>query len=1777
MLNLPGYHVRALLHRGARFSVYRGTRDSDALPVVIKVPTKAYPSLGEITKLKQEYEVATSLGVPGVVVCCALEKHENALALIMRDSGGDSLDRITAGAPMAPTLFLAIAIRLAETLALVHEKGIVHKDLKAANIVATRDGKVVELIDFGVASLLSTELQHEPSSSRFIEGTLTHISPEQTGRINRNLDHRSDLYSLGITFYELLTGQLPFRSDDPLEMLHWHLARTPESPFRVNPSVPEVLSSIVMKLMAKTPEERYRTAAGLKADLECCRDALLRGETMNPADIGKLDRHGVFQIPQKLYGRGAEVGALLDVFDRVCEGPPELLVVSGYSGVGKSSLVHEVHKPIVARKGNYVAGKFDQYKRNVPYASFVQAFHSLIQQVLAEDHHTVEQWQQRLRAALGANARLLIDVLPQLEHILGETPELPKLYGADAQRRFNDTFRSFIRVFTDGEHPLVIFLDDLQWADRGTLSLIHLFMTDPEMRYLLLIGAYRDNDVGAHHPMRTLLDELRVAGVRMSEVVLRPFTPGDIEALVADTLSNQATETGSLARLVMRKTLGNPFFVGQLLRSLHQEGFIRFDIAADSWRWDIAAIEEKEYTENVVELMAGRIKSLDPDTQTALKIAACLGNTFDLKTLAKVHGKPLTATAAELWQALEESLVVPMSEAYKIPRLYDLDELDDPKLRALAEGSRYKFLHDRVQQAAYSLIAPEHLKSTHLEVGRLWLKGASQTEITDDLFEIVGHLNAAIDLITDRAELYHLVELNTSAARKAKDASAFGAALQFMSTVLGRLPADAFQENYRVTLACYLEAAEAELLNGRNLEAIAMISLAEPHVTDVLDRCRLGELKVLVYRMMDDFNAAFETGQSLLERLGISVERFPSEARLHEELAATIEAIGGRRIEDLADLPPMTHPMQVAACRILQEMWSVGFFLGSLGMHVAAMKIVQISAKHGNTVASVFGYMIYAFAQSFFFGNIEEGYQMGLFAMAQYDKLQCREIGAKVLDMWGGLLQHDKEPLRACRETLRRGFMIGMEVGDYQWAGYCGTNHSLQSLLGDAPLAEAVASVERFMPALRGYLQNTTYLHLIAREAVASLAEDKPDPMGFVGAFCDEQQILEFGHRLNDLNLLFHFYLPKLAVAVFFGATEQYLALQAEAERNIPGATGVWINRLFYFFQGLALLDLHDNAAPDDQADYLRTVQRNLELLERRSKLAPQNYAHFISLLQAEQSRIEGRGDAAMRLYDRAIAEAKHANFLWMQALANERASHFYQGRGARTVALAYLKDARHAYLLWGAHAKVRRLDQAHPELLTEQHGVRHRELADVDMIAVTRASQAISGELVLGRLLETLMRIVIESAGAQTGQLLFVSADNALLIEAISPRPDSLALPIDVEGCDLVPQQIVRYVAHARTAVILDDAASAGQFIEDPYIRRTRPSSVLCLPILKLGRLTGLLYLENNLIKGAFTLGKVRILEVLAAQAAISIENARLYDEVEKRVADRTRELVEAQRKLVDTAHRAGMAEIATNVLHNVGNTLSSINVSATLIFEILQRSSADRLLQVADLLVTNADRLAEFMNSERGRIIPAYLTKLGQAQRSERSDLLGEFGGLQANIRDIHEMLKLQQAHATAGATLVEEVLLQSLIDNALKVGLAVADSVPIEVRKQIANLAPRMTERYKTQQILINLITNAAHSVRESAVEPKIIEVRLYEQGDGFVNIEVTDNGMGISAEILTRIFEHGFTTRKEGHGFGLHASANAAREMGGSLIVRSDGPGRGASFRLELPIRRRQARS
>ncbi len=1767
MRRLPGYRVHELVHRGRSFTVHRGVRDADGAKVILKVTADDHPSLGEITRLKQEYELASMLDIPGVVRCHALERHGNGYALVMRDVGAVSLQEIAGGAPMDLSVFLTIAVRLAGTLEAIHARGIVHKDIKPTNVVATRDGGVVEIIDFGAASLLSNEHRRSAPASRRIEGTLTHVSPEQTGRIHRSVDHRSDLYSLGITFYELLTGRLPFRSDDALEMLHFHLAEIPPAPSCVEPAVPEALSAIVMKLMAKTPEERYRGAAGLKEDLERCLAALARGEQVDVASLGTADGRGVFQIPQRLYGREAEVAHLLSVLDRVCEaGPAEMLLISGYSGIGKSSLVHEVHRPILARRGSYVSGKFDQLRSNVPYASFVQAFRALIQQVLAEDAQVIAERRRRLQGALGENGRLIVDVIPELELVIGPQPEPPKLTGADAQRRFNDTFRSFLRVFASRRHPLVIFLDDLQWADAGTLGLVHTLMTDAEMRYLLLLGAYRDNEVTPHHPMRVMVEQVQAAAKgRVSEVVLGPFTKSDLGQLVGDTLCCRPDEAASLVALVMEKTHGNPFFVGQLLRSLHDEGLLRFGPEAGRWAWDIDAIRARGISENVVDLMSARIRKLDADTQAALKMAACIGDTFDLKTLAFVLGKSSKATAADLWRALEESLVSPVSDTYKIARLHDLDTLEDADIRLLAERTRYRFLHDRIQQAAYSLIPADQVKSTHLRIGRLWLASAGATELGDDLFDVVGHLDAGMELVTDRAELYRLIELNTAAARKARAASAFGAARQLMTTARSRLPETAWEESYKVALECTLESAETELFVGRYREALAALHPAKRHVTDVLERCRICELEVLAHRMLNDLDAAFETGASMLAVLGVRLDLAPDAELLRAELARTARAVGERRAEDLARQPEMTDPRQLAACRILQEIWPVAFFLGSLSMHVAAMKIVQISAEHGNTSCSVFGYMVYAFAQVYFFEDVESGYAMGLVSLDMHRRVPSRDVETKVLDMWGGLLQHYKEPVRACRETLLRGFTCGMEAGDYQWAGYCTGNYSFQCLLGDVSLRETVAAIERFLPALRGYHQNITYVQLVLREATASLMDDKDDPVRFAGAFCDEDTVFEFGRRTSDLNILFILSFCKLCVAIFLGESEALFALQAEAERNIGGAGGIWAIPMFHFLQSVALLQLHDTAAPGDRAAYLATVRRNLGLLERRAAHCPESFAHLCLLVRAELARIEERFDAAIGLYEEAITQAQEHDFTWAKALSCERAFRFYQGRGVRTVASAYLKDARHAYSLWGADAKVRRLDLAHPEVLAEpRRGSSQSTSEDIDVLAVTHASQAISGELSFRPFLETLMRIVTASAGAQTGFLLLARDDGQLFIEAASPPPEGVSLPVAAERGGLVPGQVVRYVARARTPVFLDDAArGTGPFSEDEYILRHAPRSVLCLPIPRRGDLTALLYLENRLIARAFTPDKVKVLEMLAAQAAISLENARLYDDVEQKVAQRTRELREAQSRIVALEKDATEAQMAGGFAHEMRNALAGARMLLQAAIGASQRGDAalcsEASRQLRDLYTGAApglagDQLAAVRSGARAlnqthRQIDDVLRRVEEAVARGLS--------ITSDVLSYAAMRREERGEVSVRLRPVAEALALDLGSSGVRFELEVPADVAVRGKPE------------HVRSILENLVRNACDAVAEATPHGggRIHIAAIAASGE--VTLTVEDNGAGMTADVQARIFEPFFSTKPtSGIGLGLGVVRKLVSLYDGRIAVEST-VGRGTCFTVTLP--------
>ncbi|EAZ88406.1 ATP-binding protein, partial [Crocosphaera chwakensis] len=817
MNNIDDYQIITRIYESANSLVYRARNKTDNKPIVLKILKENYPTPSELTCYQQEYEITRCFNVDNIIKVYDLRRYKNSLVMLLEDFGGHSLKFFIAQSPLSLYCFLTIAINITEGLAAIHSANIIHKDINPNNIIYNPETEQIKIIDFGLATRLSKEII-TVSSPHQLEGTLAYISPEQTGRMNRGIDYRSDFYSLGITFYELLTSKLPFETTDPMELIHCHLAQQPPPINQLIPDLPLAVLNIIGKLLAKTPEERYQSAWGIKADLEICLNQLKSLGEITSFPLATQDIAEKFQIPHKLYGRELEVNKLLTIFDEVSQGNTQMLLISGYSGVGKSALVNEIHKPIVRQRGQFIKGKFDQFNRDIPYAAIAQAFRELIHKLLSESEIILQAWVKKILAVLGSNGQIIIEIIPELEKIIGQQPSIKQLGITESQNRFNLFLRRFLRIFCKKEHPLVIFIDDLQWADLPSLQLIEQLMLDPENQYFLLIGTYRDNEVSPTHPLKQTLEKIKQAKVSVSEISLAPLGIKHINQLIADTLNCSRNIVQPLAKLVAQKTNGNPFFLTQLLYSLYQENLLVFDRTQTSfnsdknqqgsypltstssatqsngyWQWDIEQIERMSITDNVVDLMVNKIEKLEQQTQQVLKLAACIGNYFNLEMLSLVNNKSPIETARELQSALNEGLIIPLDNSYKVPLLWNQEDLVNDISKIFSESSTkiaYKFLHDRVQQAAYSLIQEKLKQEVHLKIGQLLLKNTLPERLEENIFDIVNQLNVGADLLSTQLERDNLSQLNLIAAKKAKKSSAYLSALKYLELALNLLSSD---------------------------------------------------------------------------------------------------------------------------------------------------------------------------------------------------------------------------------------------------------------------------------------------------------------------------------------------------------------------------------------------------------------------------------------------------------------------------------------------------------------------------------------------------------------------------------------------------------------------------------------------------------------------------------------------------------------------------------------------------------------------------------------------------------------------------------------------------------------------------------------------------------------------------------------------------------------------------------------------------------------------------
>jgi predicted ATPase len=1468
------YEVLGQLVRAHAATVLRARRRSDSSPVLLKIRNETPPF--RALAARQESDLLQHLSLAaGPRVVEAVDTSEGGY-LVLEDAGLMPLADAIRDRGLDLPFFFQCGIHLAGVLESLHDRDVVLGLIEPSGILVNADGTRVQLFEFGV----SWRVGRQP------QGTFAtaYTAPERTGRINRAADHRSDLYSLGTVFYELLVGAAAFSAQDPLELVHAHIARTPPPPAAIVAGIPETVSALVMKLLAKAPEDRYQSARGLRHDLERCSREWAAGGSIAPFELGARDLSSRFQIPERLYGRTRERQVLLDAFTSTCEGHTTVVLVSGYAGAGKTSLIGELWRPGTRERGYFASGKFDQVVRNIPYGAILEAFRGLVWQLLADHEQRVRLVRERLSEALGGSGSVLAEVIPDIELVLGAQTPSPALNPVDAQNRFRYVFQAFVRTLGGREHPLVLFLDDLQWADSATLGLLHALATGPAISHLMLICAYRDNEVDAEHPVTAAVRQLKSAGASVRELTLAPLALPDLVLLLRDTLRGDAGEMESLARLVQSKTDGNPFFVRQFLETLAQEGLFRFDQARDRWIFDLREIAQASTTGNVIDLMTQRIQRLSAVAQKAATLAACMGNRFEWETFLTVAREPEAAAAAALGEVLEAGLI----------------QVAGGVEGQTASPTRYSFIHDRVQQAAYGLIPEDRREPLHLEVGRL-LRARSDAGTPDErLFEVVNHLNLGRRLIDAPVERLELARLNLAAARKAKTSTAYETAASYVDAGLDLLPSSSWQSEYDLTADLHLEALETHYLAGHFEAAERFFGRLERPEVRMFDRGRAYCLRIVLFENLSRWDDAIRSGLDGLALFGIV---FPEdvagkEALLEREVEAAERARGGRTISSLVDLPAMTDPHMSLAMRILTHLWAPVYISGDHVMaRIISVTMVRLSLTHGNTADSAYGYVTHAITVGPVRGEYAAAYEWGGLALAVNDRFDDRRLRAKIHQQFQAHVNPWRRPFETCVPHAREAQQSGLQAGDFTYAAYGAVTESWPAFFGGRDLGRFV---EEFTPTLalldRIHMSEFGVVLQVLLNWALALQGRTADRLSLSAGAFDEDALIARYERSSPFIVMF-FHAARLHLALVFGAHERALEA-ARSARAVAQIGTVW-PVLIDVWAALAMAAHAERVSSEERRGYDAHLYATRDLLRDLSNHCAENFQGWFLLLSGEIARLEGHLPEAAMYFDEAIEHARRLENRQLEAMGHELCGRLWLYRDQPLVARAFMHDACRTYAALGATAKVDDIVErfrtlwAHrgetvPPATSDALGSAARSL---DMATVVKMTNAIGAEIEVGGLLRTLMLLALENAGAERGAFVQES-DGTLMVGAeasADPAQVAVGQRVPLDRAASLSQGVVRYVRRTGQPVVIGDATRDERFGGDEYVLRERPKSILCVPVEHQGRRSGVLYLENNLSAHTFTPDRIEMMRILATQAAISLENARLYHEMKGEVTRRT------------------------------------------------------------------------------------------------------------------------------------------------------------------------------------------------------------------------------------------------------------------------------------------------
>ncbi|MFN6485781.1 MULTISPECIES: AAA family ATPase [unclassified Nostoc] len=1795
-VSIPGYYIIKEIYNSSRTIVYQGYREIDSLPVVIKLLKNPYPTFNELVQFRNQYTIAKNLNSSLIIQTYSLEAYQNGYALVMEDFGGISLkDYFTRDHRRDIRFlqeFLEIAIALCNTLEILYSQRIIHKDIKASNILINPDSKQVKLIDFSIASLLPRETQ-TLISPNVLQGTLAYISPEQTGRMNRGIDYRTDFYSVGVTFYELLTGVLPFQSNDPMELVHCHIAKTAPLVHEINSLIPPIISAIISKLMAKNAEERYQTVLRLKYDLENCFAQLKTTNKIENFSIAQRDVCERFIIPDKLYGREAEVETLLQAFEKISMGATEIALVAGFSGIGKTAVVNEVHKPIVRQRGYFIKGKFDQFNRNIPFSAFVQAFRNFMEQLLTESDVQIQEWKNKIIQALGEDGQVIIEVIPELEKIIGKQPPTPELSGNAAQNRFNLLFQKFLQVFTTKAHPLVIFLDDLQWVDSASLKLIQLLMNEANQGYLLLIGAYRDNEVFPAHPLMLMLDEIRKTGVTVNSLTLKPLNQLQLNQFVADTLNCAENVALSLSQLIDRKAQGNPFFATQILKSLHQDQLIQFNFLEGCWQCDISQINQQTLADDVVDFMVFQLRRLPESTQQQLKLAACIGNEFDLKTLAIVSKQSELETADCLWKALQQGLILPQSEVYK----FFVGSENQAATQEHSEMVVYKFLHDRVQQAAYSLIPEAQKQSTHLQIGRLLLQSTHPDQQESGIFAIVNQFNYGLELLEEPGEREHLSRLNLIAGCKAKNSTAYATAVEYLKVAMLLLPINAWQSSYDLALAVYESAAEAEYLNINFESSKSLVDIILKNAKSPLEKVRTYEIQIQSYTAQNKFIEAIATGREALQLLDLTLPEDGNTQMIFDEHTQLQKMFVHQSIAALADLPEITDTKKLVALRILSGLFAPVYIAKPMLLPLKIFTMIRICIQSGNSPQAAIAYSLYGlFLCSI--GAIEDGYNFGKLAVQLLDKFQTKELKSRVYLTFSLFIKHWKDSIKSTLNLFLDGLQSGLETGNLEYVGYCANCYCQFLFWSGENLENAVLEADKYCDLMQQIKQEVSLVWgNIWRQTVINLQGETNNPCCLIGKHFHEVEMLPVLIETNNINGICYVYLAKTLLAYLFGEYESAWEYSQKFEQYEQGAAGLLIVPLRNFYQSLSLLALCSQVNEAQQQLYLQKVAQNQAKMREWADHAPVNYQHKYHLILAEQARVSGDRLQAADYYQIAIEEAIANDYVQEAAIANELAAKFYLEWAKDKAAEGYLQQAYYCYAHWGAKAKTDDLEKRYPKLLkpilqqqefnfnpletiasiartSSTYPTNTTNISDaLDLTCILKAAQTISSCIELDALVSSLTRIILENSGAKTSVLILPQEDvwQVRAITFIEQQSNSqtdvktilYSQPLD--ACQNIPIKLINYVKNTQESVIIDNCQTNIPGVIGEYMLQHQPQSVLCMPIVNQGHLVGILYLENKLNQGVFTNNRLQVINLLSSQAAIALENAQLYQQAGQAL----QELQQAQLQIVQSEKMSALGNLVAGVAHEMNNPLgfiaASLQQAKPTFAEIIEHLKLyeKRFPTPGDEILTHAEEIdLEYSLEDLPKMIDSMMIACDRLKNISTS--LRTFSRADRDYKvpfNIHEGID-------------STILI-------LKHRLKANDIRPaIEVVTDYGNLPQIECFPGQLNQVFMNILANAIDALDESNTEQSFEEIKANPNWikvttslkERQVEVKIADNGKGMSESVKQKVFDHLFTTKGVGKGTGLGlaiAQSIIVEKHGGTLNVSSI-LGEGTEFVITLPI-------